>query len=500
MLNQCDGDCSIKFQRVIEESPFSIKSWQMVTPKVYKIKLDRNSDLQDALPWFEGKAVIKFATPNYRYEAIREDLESHGKGPGYLATIFGIEARAIEPGSSNILIAVTDDGFDFYHEDLQDAFYINPGESGEDFQGRDKRTNGIDDDNNGFIDDYRGWDFTGAEDNDPSPGVGDYHGTHIAGIIGASVENGKAQGIAPGIKVLPIRFSGDGEWNSIRFVRSYEYAIQMGAKIISTSYAIDQFSDDLLYQEIIDRAYEKGVLIFNSAGNRGVKNPIRQKFEKVILVGNSYGKASRKDEINPNSNYGTGVDIYAPGDIYSTLPNNRYGTRTGTSMATPLVAAVAGMVWSKNPRWSREEVVAQLYGTTDDISEKNPDKVGYLGHGRVNALSALTKNPRLPHAYLQNDVISAEDPVLNLRVEGLIDPSMISNRYVLVIDENGDRVHIKWQNLYNIGTNNLKLKVDTNKLGEYRLILSKAIKSPFSEVISRSTQRLYFDLIKDDNS
>ncbi|SMF68043.1 S8 family serine peptidase [Pseudobacteriovorax antillogorgiicola] len=505
LVNNCQGSCEQSFVSSHQDLPGGILSVETLIPEtndgssLLHVRLKEPSRLEDSLVWLEKEQGIAFAAPNYIYETQREDQEFPSSGNrDHLNAIDGYKARIIEPGDSSVLIAVTDDGFDLDHEDLQDSFYINPGEDGFDANGYSKRNNGIDDDNNGLVDDYQGWDFTGAGDNDPRPTSSDYHGTHIAGIIAARVDqDNAAEGLAPGLRVLPIRFSGDGQWSSVRVVRSYQYAADMGAKIINTSYSIDQYADDIVYQTILDSMYDRGLLIFNSAGNRGIRNPSRQKFEKLILVGNTYAKSSRQDEINPNSNYGVGIDIYAPGDVYSTLPGNRYGTRTGTSMATPIAASVAGMIWSQNPTWTREQVVAQLFGTTDSLAEKNVNKALYTGHGRVNARRALEGDVSLPEVELVSNLIPESSGDILVRVKGLIDPRFINNHFIVVVNENGDRIDIDWQNEYAVGSNILRLKIRSPKLGRYRFILSKAIENPLGTRISESTQRFEFQLVSD---
>ena len=501
---QKNADCTKSFKRSYKLLSRNISSVKKIMP------LSRNSSLfavflkeisvRKAVDVFKTYSSVDFVSLNYEYRDIRGDaqmsnLEMSQRTMQHLETI---SWQFPEYTSSNtpVLIAVPDDGFDLDHDDLQETFFANKGEVGLDENGLDKASNGIDDDNNGYVDDYQGWDFTGKEDNNPRPKQGDYHGTHIAGIIAADSNDVGAQGVAPGVKVLPIRFSGDGVWSSLRVARAYNYALEMGAKIISSSYAIDYFVDDPVFELVLDRLYNQGMLIFNSAGNNRTLNPARQSFESLILVGNTYAKNSRRDEINPNSNYGVGIDIYAPGDIYSTLPGNKYGYRTGTSMATPVAAAVAALIWSKNPSWTRDQVAAQLLGTADSILSKNEDKREYLGNGRISSSKAAFGNPRTAKLKLLSKVISEQQGEILLKIDGIIDESQVNKRHFFVFDEDSKGVPFKWAKPYKVGSNILRLQLPNVTIGDYKLVVAKNLRTPFAKLISESTQRFRFKVVE----
>ena len=460
-----------------------------------------SSALSETLNWLMQQNSVKFASPDFIYQTQKDDSgERTGTGFGqgntsHLDSIHWQPMQAPHEDDQSMIIAVTDDGFDLDHIDLASAFFKNAGESGLDENGQDRSSNGVDDDNNGYIDDHSGWDFTGQEDNDPRPNEGDYHGTHIAGIIAASSNGIGAEGIAPGVKVLPIRFSGDGVWSSLRVARSYHYALKMGASIISSSYSIDQFVGDPVYRLILDHLHQEGVLVFNSAGNNMILNPARQAFEQLILVGNSYSKLSRRDEINQNSNYGVGIDIYAPGDVYSTLPNDRYGVRTGTSMATPVAAASAALIWQENPQWNRDQVIEQLFSTADSIAEQNPERLRYLGNGRVNLSRALEESGELAQISLLTEQVSQEHGELLISVKGLLNKNQINNKHFFIIDENGKSHDFNWLRKYHVGSNMLAIGLNGLEPGSYKLVIAKNLRTANNEIISKKTQRFSFNVI-----
>jgi len=292
-------------------------------------------------------------------------------------------------GSQDIIVAVTDNEFQLDHEDLKAAWWTNPNEIAD---------NGIDDDNNGYIDDVYGWDFMGRDNNvdsDEEP----THGTHVSGIIAATANNklGGA-GIAPNVKIMPLKWYGpEGTWTSALISETYHYAVDHGAKIITTSYGIDHLVDDQAYRDAITYIRDHDVIIFNSAGNGNEKNPARQNIEELVLVCSVKSKQPRNADVRSSfSNYGTGIDICAPGDpIYSTVQRpgstiqTRYAELQGTSMAAPAAAAVAALIWSAHPNFTDEEVIQRLYDSADEIDSKNRKYQGLLGAGRINAFKAV---------------------------------------------------------------------------------------------------------------
>ncbi|MFZ4714923.1 MAG: S8 family serine peptidase [Bacteriovoracaceae bacterium] len=354
---------------------------EVIGPNLYLVKGEKLS--------FERNATEIY--PNYAYYG--NYMEFTPNDPSFASQFHHVmlqtpDAWSINSGSEDIIVAVTDNEFTVDHDDLKTAFYKNEKET---------PNNGVDDDNNGYIDDVRGWDVVGKDNNvDEEIAV---HGTHVSGIIAATTNNGIGiAGIAPHVKVLPIRFYDQKKpWTSAVVSEAYYYAVKMGAKIISTSYNIDSMVTDKVYLDAVKYATKSGLLVFNSAGNNGQLNPPRQVVKELILVCSVQSKNAASQDIRSKfSNYGTGVDICAPGDpILSTVrgraPNgaSRYGELSGTSMATPAAAAVAALIWSHNPNFTADEVKAKLFESADKIEAKNPKYIGLLGAGRINALKAL---------------------------------------------------------------------------------------------------------------
>ncbi len=358
------------------------------TEQLVSLKLAAGSDVASVLQQLSQDASVAWAAPNFVYTG-PDPRDLIPNDPSYSSQYHHTRMQTTLAwdttlGSSNVIIAVTDDGTDWDHVDLAANIWNNSGEIA---------GNGIDDDANGFIDDIRGWDFS-SNDNDPNHVGTNYHGTHVAGIIGARTNNAiGVAGTAGGATVMPVRFYGSGAWTSTVIFNSYKYATDNGAKIISTSYSIDSFVGDPTFTSALDYAYSRGVLHFNSAGNNSQLNPPRQTFDQMVFVAST----ESNDTKSGFSNYGYGTDIAAPGgSIYATLPGDTYGTLSGTSMATPNAAAVAGLIWSVNPTWTRDQVAAQLMATADNIDSVNPLYAGNLGSGRANAFRAVTETIAAP--------------------------------------------------------------------------------------------------------
>ncbi len=275
--------------------------------------------------------------------------------------------------------------------------YLNSAEIGFDYLGRDKQSNGMDDDNNGFIDDYMGWDFTDrvgfpfdslggdylAWDNNPYDENG--HGTSVAGIAGAEMNNitGIA-GSAPNIKLLNLRaFDPGGYGEEDDVAAAILYAVKIGSEVINMSFGDNSFS--FVLRDVIRYAYSQNVVMVASSGNSGSSEPhYPSGYSEVICVGNS----TDQDFVAPNSNWGSTIDLVAPGSsIVTTAKNNSYATISGTSASAPFVSATAALILSIQD-FTNEEVKQLLKSTTDDIGEPGWDLRS--GAGRLNMNNALT--------------------------------------------------------------------------------------------------------------
>lgn len=259
-------------------------------------------------------------------------------------------------GNSNLIIAVIDTGVDYNHPDLKNNVWINP---------REIATNGKDDDENGYIDDIFGWNF--ADDNN-NPNDEDGHGTHVTGIIAASENNIGMVGVAPKVKIMPLKIFKGSSGSISSIIRAISYAKRNGASIVNlslTTTAYDQSLRDIM-------ATSTDILFISAAGNDSQNNNLHPKYPANYDLSNNIVVASinQNGTLSSFSNYGyTTVHVAAPGNsIYSTLPNGKYGYKNGTSMSAPYVTGVAALVKSIYPSYSPSQIKNRILSTVKKLS------------------------------------------------------------------------------------------------------------------------------------
>jgi thermitase len=271
--------------------------------------------------------------------------------------LFTVDAEsAWSENAAEVIVAVIDTGADVTHPDLRSALWTNPGESGivespkchdQRFSQSafcDKARNGVDDDGNGFVDDVHGWNFA-SENNDLKDNAG--HGTHIAGIIGATGDFA-LRGVAPNARLMILKYtdpktSGDPLMNTIHAI---EYATRMGAKIIN--YSAGGKRPSRLERDAIAAAGARGVLFIAAAGNEGSNSDQSGYFPADYDLPNivSVTAVDPSIQVLKTSNYGSrSVSVAAPGErILSTVPGGHYGLMTGTSQATAFASGIAALL------------------------------------------------------------------------------------------------------------------------------------------------------------
>lgn len=307
--------------------------------------------------------------------------------------------------TSNIVIAVIDTGVDYTHPDLAANMWKNPGEIPD---------NGKDDDNNGYIDDVHGYDFVNK---DGDPFDDHHHGTHCAGTIaGVGNNNAGVTGVNWQAKIMALKFlNANGVGHASGAIHAIEYATRMGVKITSNSWGGGTFSNAMY--EAIQAAGNAGQIFVAAAGNNYQNNDFNPHYPSGYNLDNiiSIASTDHKDMLSSFSNYGpVMVDIAAPGsNIYSTVPGNKYTTISGTSMATPHVSGVAGLLWSACPDLTPWEIKKTILASADPV----PGLQGkVLTAGRLNAYNALTKHKQVftvtntGDQYLIPDVFSISGP------------------------------------------------------------------------------------------
>ncbi|MEI6729394.1 MAG: S8 family peptidase [bacterium] len=348
----------------------------------------------------EANAIIKLeSVPNDPFFGTQWHHQNTGQSGGTTGKdIKTAQAFDISQGSSSVVVAIIDSGADLTHPDLVNNIYKNS--------------------SNQVI----GYDFANS-DNDPTDDNG--HGTHVAGTVAASGNNNLGvTGVCPSCKILPIKFmDATGNGTTANGINSINFAVANGAKVLNLSWGSNGYSASL--QAAINNAYAAGVTVVAASGNENVTDyQFPADMNHVISV----AATDRNDARAYFSNYNDRITVSAPGvEILSTFPpgvnksgvcgdsnfapnNDGYGYCTGTSMASPVVAGVAALIKSQFPTYTPDQIAAKIITTSDNINAQNPNYVGLLGSGRVNAFRALSE-PLIPSfSFAKADVA---DPLAN---------------------------------------------------------------------------------------
>lgn len=285
-----------------------------------------------------------------------EQLESRDC-PSFWPIAYGRPVKPAQPG----LGAVVDTGVDMRHPEITKHLWTNWGET----------INGLDDDRNGYVDDYRGWDFAAAKDifaagsryGDNLPFDEHGHGTHVAGIfLNTGLSFNQYLYVMP-VRVLDRFGSGTG----LDVAKGIVYAVANGASVINLSLGSYQFDWDVYLAISYANAY--GRIVVGAAGNASLDIRYTPSYPASIWGVVSVSALNEAQTgLAKFSNYG--ASIAAPGEkIDSTLPGNRHGKLSGTSMAAPHVAAVMAMVWSKRTGWNAAMVKARVLNAGDAFDE-----------------------------------------------------------------------------------------------------------------------------------
>lgn len=346
--------------------------------------------LEEAIAQYRDHPAIEYIEPNYTLTAgavLPNDpsydelwgLNNAGRADGTDdADIDAPEAGDIRTGSPDVVIGVIDTGVDYTHPDLVNNMWTNSGEIPD---------NGIDDDNNGFVDDVHGYDFV---NNDGDPFDDHDHGTHVAGTIAAEGNNGiGVTGVTWSAQIMALKFlDAFGFGTTFDAIQAIEYAILMGADVTNNSWGGGAFSQPL--QDAIAAAGEAGQVFVAAAGNFSSNTDTAPSYPAAYDLDNiiSVAATDDDDQLASFSNFGaTSVDLGAPGvDILSTTPGNNYGFLSGTSMASPHVTGVVSLLLAENPDLTPPEIKTRLIETVDPL----PSLAGNtVSGGRLNAFNAL---------------------------------------------------------------------------------------------------------------
>jgi len=331
----------------------------------------------------QNKDIIEWIEPDFVFEPDYIPNDPNIAQQWHISKINSFQAWDLNRGDTTVIIGIVDSGSDLDHPDLIANLKLNYA---------DPPGNNIDDDNNGYVDDFLGWDFY-YSDNDPNiQASGNPHGSHVSGCASQVTDNNThGAGIGFKVKLRITKHTDDVDPESLLYSTpdGMVYLYQNGAKVINCSFGSSSYSSYV--QNIVNNAWNAGTVICGSAGNEGQEIPrYPASYDNVVSVA-----ATNANDIKAGfSNYHSTVDICAPGEsILSTLFNNSYAIYSGTSMSTPITCGTVGLIRSKYPSWTPTQVVARLLLGVDSIYNLNPTYIGKLGTGRVNAFKCVSDNP-----------------------------------------------------------------------------------------------------------
>ncbi len=375
------------------------------------IHLNRGVSVEDAVRRAKEDPRVEYAEPDYFVYAMdtvpNDPFFSQMWGlsngclfcdPGQPApNIDATKAWDITTGSDDVVAVVLDTGVQLQHEDLSANAWVNP---------REIAGNGLDDDGNNFADDINGWNFFDGNNSTFVDASQDFHGTHVAGSIGAAGNNGiGVTGVAWHVKIMSLKFLGGplGKGSTSNAVRGINYAIDMrnrgvNVRVINASWGGG--NDSQLLRQAISDANNAGILFVCAAGNAGFNIDDTPAFPAAYAIdlpnAISIAAIDQGGSLASFSNFGhNSVSVAAPGvSIFSTYPGT-YAALSGTSMSTPYVSGIAVLLWSQEPSLTPAEVKQRIV----DTSQPLPSLVSILARsGRASAYDALINKIPPPQA------------------------------------------------------------------------------------------------------
>ncbi|MDX2245163.1 MAG: S8 family serine peptidase [Bacteroidia bacterium] len=373
---------------------------------LYEFSYSPQWSVEDAVNFLLTEKSIAYAEPWYVYEPLYIPNDPYSDTTGFLNGIWHHEKiQALQTwdthwGNPNIVIATVDAGFNLIHPDLQDNIFLNT----------DDPVDGIDNDQDGYVDNYRGWDLAGAtigSTGDNNPSIGNVHGHWVVGTYGATADNHLGStGTAFNCSFLPVKAAADDSIGSITHgYQGIVYAVNQGAHIINASWGgsfRSQFGEDVIRYATLNHQ----AAVIAAAGNSGQNQRYYPAgYPEVISVANvAFGDTLCCPDNSGNSTFHHSVDISAPGwRIVSPYADDDYRSWKGTSASAPVVSGVVGMTLSAFPQLTPFQAAQRVRITADDIYAHNPQFQDYLGLGRVNMFRAI--NDPLKPAIRHTEVV-----------------------------------------------------------------------------------------------
>ncbi len=356
---------------------------------IYKIKLAEGQDLEVMINRLLQMEQVLYAEPYYLLKPLGINASEYvpndpaaaksGGAQTYLARIKAYQAWAVEKGDTSITIGILDTGIEFGHQDLSDNLKNNSNDP----------INGLDDDGDGYVDNYSGWDFA-DEDNDPTADQ-NIHGILVTGLAAASTDNNTGiAGTGFRSRYMPVKIFSSVDGSFFQGYEAVAYAADQGCQVINLSWgganAFSYFGQDMIDYAVL----EKDAVVVAAAGNSGkFENFYPASFNHVLSVGQTDNNDNRVN----TSTYGYFVDLLAPGQsIYTTSGKDGYQSNGGSSLSAPMVSGTAALMRASYPELNALQIMEKLRLASDDIYAvgNNANFAEKLGRGRLNMLKALS--------------------------------------------------------------------------------------------------------------
>ena len=322
----------------------------------------REMRIRNAIAKLKASGLVEYAEPDYILE-----LHATPNDPLYselwgMSSINAPAAWDVRTDSSPILVGIVDSGVNYKHNDLKNNVWANPGEIA---------NNGIDDDNNGYIDDIYGIDLVNG---DSDPNDDNSHGSHVAGTIGAQGNNNLGvAGVAWTARMIAAKsFDNSGRGKTSNSILAIDYLLKRGVKVINNSWSGRIYSQALA--DVVAEARQQGVIMVCAAGNSGSNIDISPTYPASLPYDNvvTVGAIASNGSVSSFSSFGMKTNIFAPGTaVLSTVEGQLYDSYDGTSMATPHVAGALALVWAQHPGENYRQVINRLHNGGSKASAYN---------------------------------------------------------------------------------------------------------------------------------
>ncbi|UOG76351.1 S8 family peptidase [Hymenobacter tibetensis] len=403
---------------------------------VYQVWFEKDALVEKAQAALLRTGMLEYAEPLYYRAPLYQPNDpladsTAAAGQYHLKAIRAYQAWDVTQGDTTVLIGVTDTGFRLSHQDLAGQWQRNYQDP----------PDGIDNDNDGYIDNYRGWDFADNDNNPAANGmVQPLHGVHTSGAAAGRADNGVGiAGVGFKCRFLPLKIYPGTATGRFAGYEAIVYAADHGCKVINMSWGGAGGRSQYEQDAISYAALTRDVVLVAAAGNTNAELDFYPASYDHVL---SVGWCGATDIRSTNATYSRRIDLIAPGEsVYTTWgdTDSDYVRAGGSSFAAPLVAGAAALVRARFPQFSAEQVIAQLRATTDNVYQLpgNAAYVGKLGTGRLNVFRAVQANNQYAVRLTQR-TLSPNKPIyqlgdtirLTVRMQNLLQP--IANLTVTV--------------------------------------------------------------------